>query len=279
MWHSKLLELVKKSENREAADKTREIDLRSEMLRTLEEQVRELKARKEEDARLKQEEARLMRQRFELDLLEAKQREEEKKKMFAEKKVAIAKHNLILRAEKEAEIRRQQEEDLALLNAMLEKERQAEEAEQTYKGQLKAQAQEYQAQLIELMKKEAVDEAASEAIRTAEQDKAWRKREEVWEKERAARERLMKDVMAVRRQQLDERLVQNKKEREIALLERERMMEQVEDMEQHNTLQAAIRKNIQKQHQFEIIKQVESARQVRSHPICSRLISPRPQTK
>ncbi len=29
------------------------------------------------------------------------------------------------------------------------------------------------------MKKEAVDEAASEAIRKAEQDKAWRKREEV----------------------------------------------------------------------------------------------------
>jgi hypothetical protein len=41
------------------------------------------------------------------------------------------------------------------------------------------QAREYQAQLIELMKKEAVDEAASEAIRKAEQDKAWRKREEV----------------------------------------------------------------------------------------------------
>ena len=36
-----------------------------------------------------------------------------------------------------------------------------------------------QAQLIELMKKEAVDEAASEAIRKAEQEKAWRKREEV----------------------------------------------------------------------------------------------------
>jgi hypothetical protein len=53
--------------------------------------------------------------------------------------VAIAKHNQILKAEKEAEIRRQQEEDLALLNAMLEKERLAEEAEQTYKAQLKAQ--------------------------------------------------------------------------------------------------------------------------------------------
>jgi hypothetical protein len=93
--------------------------------------------------------------------------------------------------------RRQQEEDLLLLNAMLDKERQAEEAEIAYKAVLKKQAssqksacnrslspcsrslltlvvwspqaREYQAQLIELMKKEAVDEAASEAIRQAEQ--------------------------------------------------------------------------------------------------------------
>jgi hypothetical protein len=47
--------------------------------------------------------------------------------LFALKKVAIAKHNAVLKAEKEAEIRRQQEEDLLLLNAMLDKERKAEE--------------------------------------------------------------------------------------------------------------------------------------------------------
>ena len=42
---------------------------------------------------------------------------------------------------------------LQLLNAMLDKERMAEEAESAYKAQLKQQAREYQAQLIELMKK------------------------------------------------------------------------------------------------------------------------------
>jgi len=260
LWHSRLLALVKQSENREANDKDRELNLRSEMLRTLEEQVSELKARKEEDERLKQEEARLMKERFELDVLEARQREEERQKMFAEKKVAIAKHNLILRAEKEAEIRQQQEEDLALLNAMLEKERQAEEAEQTYKNNLKAQAREYQAQLIELMKKEAVNEAASEAIRKAEQDKAWRKREEVWEQEKAARDKLMQEVVAARKQQLVERLEENKKEREVALMERERMMIEVEDTERHEALQAQIKKNIAKSHQTEIIRQIEMAR-------------------
>mmetsp|Transcript_54385 Transcript_54385/g.127132 ORF Transcript_54385/g.127132 Transcript_54385/m.127132 type:complete len:486 (-) Transcript_54385:69-1526(-) len=260
MWHNRLLELVRKSELREEADKTREMELRSEMLRTLQEQVRELKERKEEDERLKQEEARLMKERFELDLAEARQKEKERARMFGEKKLAIAKHNAVLRAEKEAEIRRQQEEDLRLLNAMLEKERRAEEAEMQYKHQLKQQAREYQAQLIELMKKEAVDEAASEAIRQAEQDKAWRKREEVWEKEKAAREKLMQEVMAVRRQQLHHRLAQNRLERQRALEERERMVAEVADLEQQRQLSAQIRNNIAKEHQRELLLQIQDAR-------------------
>ena len=48
-----------------------------------------------------------------------------------------------------------QEEDLLLLNAMLDKERKAEEAELAYKNVLMKQARDYQAQLVELMKKEA----------------------------------------------------------------------------------------------------------------------------
>mmetsp|Transcript_18259 Transcript_18259/g.28345 ORF Transcript_18259/g.28345 Transcript_18259/m.28345 type:complete len:223 (-) Transcript_18259:134-802(-) len=179
--------------------------------------------------------------------------------MFAEKKAAVARQNAILRAEK-GEIRRQQQEDLALLNAMLEKERKADEAEMKYKAQLKQQAREYPAQLIELMKKEAVDEAASEAIRQAEQDKAWRKREEVWEKERAAREKLMKEVMGVRREQLDQKIRDNWLEREAALEERERMIREVEDIEKQNLHQVQIRKNIAKEHRREILGQIDEAR-------------------
>eukprot|EP00286_Rhodomonas_abbreviata_P026644 CAMPEP_0181313358 /NCGR_PEP_ID=MMETSP1101-20121128/14205_1 /TAXON_ID=46948 /ORGANISM="Rhodomonas abbreviata, Strain Caron Lab Isolate" /LENGTH=487 /DNA_ID=CAMNT_0023420305 /DNA_START=135 /DNA_END=1598 /DNA_ORIENTATION=- len=261
MWHNRLLELVRKAEQREEKDKNRDVELRSEMLRTLQEQVKELKERKEEDERLKQEEARLMRERFELDLAEARQKEEERAAMFADKKAAIARHNAILRAEKEAEVRRQQEEDLKLLNAMLDKERKAEEAEMHYKQQLKTQAREYQAQLIELMKKEAVDEAASEAIRHAEQDKAWRKREEVWEKEKAARDKLMKEVMLVRRQQLEHRLAENRAQRQLALEERERTMAEVAELQGQQRLSKAIRDNIAKEHQKDILMQVEEARQ------------------
>ena len=49
----------------------------AEMLRTLQEQVAELKARKDEDERLKAEEALLMKERFDLDVGEAKAKEKE----------------------------------------------------------------------------------------------------------------------------------------------------------------------------------------------------------
>eukprot|EP00001_Collodictyon_triciliatum_P194077 34770_2 len=58
-WHLRLLDLVRKADEREANDKNRALELRSAMLRTLSDQVRELKERKEEDERLKEEESRL----------------------------------------------------------------------------------------------------------------------------------------------------------------------------------------------------------------------------
>jgi hypothetical protein len=39
VWHTRLLDLVRKAEQREASDRNRFLDLRSDMLKTLEEQV------------------------------------------------------------------------------------------------------------------------------------------------------------------------------------------------------------------------------------------------
>ena len=77
-WHMRLLDLVRKADEREANDKNRALELRSAMLRTLSDQVRELKERKEEDERLKEEESRLMKERFDLDLAEARAKEKER---------------------------------------------------------------------------------------------------------------------------------------------------------------------------------------------------------
>mmetsp|Transcript_88864 Transcript_88864/g.236668 ORF Transcript_88864/g.236668 Transcript_88864/m.236668 type:complete len:385 (-) Transcript_88864:503-1657(-) len=257
MWHQQLLELVRKAEERESMDRTKESELRASMIRALDSQMKELQDRREEDARLKQEEARLMKERQELDAQEAKRREQERHRQIQEKKQEVLRHNEQVRRDKEAAMRREQEEDLAMLNAMLERERLAEEAEQLYKTQVKQQAREYQAQLVELMKKEAVDEAASEAIRQAEQEKAWRKREEVWERDRAMRAKLMEEVMAVRRQQLEERLEQNRRERDNALRERQKMLRDVEEMHTRDVLQSQVRRHIAKDHQREILAQIE----------------------
>merc|ERR1719409_1521185 len=70
----------------------------------------------------------------------------------------------------------------------------------------------------------------------------------------------MKDVMTARREQLEAKLAQNRRERMAALEEREQMMVEVSKMDQQNVLQAAIRKNIAKEHQREILSQIDEAR-------------------
>lgn len=105
--------------------------------------------------------------------------------------------------------------------------------EQAYKKRLSDQAREYRRQLEMLMAKEAESEAFAESIRAAEQEKvnpphkskmlrcrpfiqsrvsdyilhwqqAFRKREIEWEREREYRQALMREVLAVRKEQLEE---------------------------------------------------------------------------
>jgi hypothetical protein len=70
----------------------------------------------------------------------------------------------------------------------------------------------------------------------------------------------MQDVMVERRKQLEAKLGENKLARIAALDERERMMEEVEKMEKQKVLEAAIRKNIAKEHQREVLEQIDEAR-------------------
>mmetsp|Transcript_47823 Transcript_47823/g.150003 ORF Transcript_47823/g.150003 Transcript_47823/m.150003 type:complete len:152 (+) Transcript_47823:2316-2771(+) len=87
----------------------------------------------------------------------------------------------------------------------------------------------------------------------------------------------MKEVLQTRREQLQQRIEQNRREREVkvksshlclveaeslqfAMEEKERMVREVDDIEQQNALQAEIRKRIAKEHQRDILTQIEEAK-------------------
>jgi hypothetical protein len=86
------------------------------------------------------------------------------------------------------------------------------------------QAFEYRKQLEELMKKEAVSDAEANAIRQADIDKVWKKREDQWEREREYRRILLADVMAMRQKQVAEQLRRAQVDREMNFKAREQII-------------------------------------------------------
>merc|ERR1711939_1130694 len=113
------------------------------------------------------------------------------------------------------------EEDLRLLNTVLAKEKAEDEREKAEHEAHKREMKEYGEQVKAMMIKEASNEAELERLRQDDAERQWRKREEQWAREKAARDHLMREVILERKRQLEhkaDRFLQDKGEE---LLERE----------------------------------------------------------
>lgn len=102
----------------------------------------------------------------------------------------------------DAEKRREREEDIALLNYALAKEKEQADAEEAKKELEKQTTRQYQEYLRLLMIKEAQDNSGVEALRKEQEDKVWQKREAELKRQDDARAHLMAEVDAGRKEQL-----------------------------------------------------------------------------
>jgi len=103
---------------------------------------------------------------------------------------------------REAEAQREREEDIALLNYALAKEKETADAEESKKELEKQTTRQYQEYLRLLMIKEAQDNSGVEALRKEQEDKVWKKREDELKRQDDARAFLMAEVDAGRKEQL-----------------------------------------------------------------------------
>ena len=92
-----------------------------------------------------------------------------------------------------------------LLEEAIRKEKEQEAHEKAVKDRMRREAMEYQRQLEEQMIKEKQDDSELEAIRRADTEKAWKKREDQWAREAAARAALLKEVNDTRELQIREK--------------------------------------------------------------------------
>merc|ERR1719181_27490 len=153
------------------------------------------------------------------------------------------------------------EEDLKLLNTVLAKEAAEDERERHEADAHKAEMKEYGEQVKAMMIKEANNEAELERLRQDDQERQWRKREEQWARERAARDHLMREVIMERKRQLEFKADMFVMEKGEELLERERLINEMERLATIEEQQAFDRREARLDNQDILVTQIKRKQQ------------------
>merc|ERR1719160_1916933 len=177
---------------REITDEERRQAIQKECADMIAVQIDELGQRRADAEMVKWQEGETMRVQMEQQQLQAaKQGRERMVRQLAERE-KVASFNGAVAEERSKLMQLELEEDVRLLNTVLAKEKAEDERDKAESEQHKAEMKEYGEQVKQMMIKEASNEAELEKLRQDDQERQWRKREEQWAREKAARDHLMR---------------------------------------------------------------------------------------
>lgn len=196
------------------------------------EQMMELKEREYEAKMLKREQDDLLKEQWELEKLEEERKERETERKHREVgKMLLRQHKAQMMA-KSRRIREELEQDKKILEAMAEQEKEDERVQTSRKETARADAAWMKQVIEDQIKLEKAREAELDMLYQEEAARMWQKREGEWERERAARARLMHEVMDDRQRQIEDRMEQNRLEQEESLKQRELLIREMEIAQQ-----------------------------------------------
>ncbi|CAF3456384.1 unnamed protein product [Rotaria sp. Silwood1] len=195
----------------------------------LQQQMDELKEKEEETEILKQEEERLLREQWELDQYEEERKQMEKRYIQQDYGRQLLRQHKAKLHKRAKEIQEQLELDMKILAsiAQTDEETRIEQSEQ--REQLRRDALHMLKQFQQQMKLEKEKEQELDAMFQEEAAKEWARREQEWDREKELREKLMRQVMDERQEQVMGKL-QALKEQQRETYERRRAL--IQDMEQ-----------------------------------------------
>ncbi|XP_034990269.2 trichoplein keratin filament-binding protein isoform X2 [Zootoca vivipara] len=219
------LERMKEEEERRKQEERKQAEF-------LRQQMKELQLREVEATKLKKEEENLLRQHWELEALEAKRKCQEQER----KKTELGR---FLRHQYQAQLKRQAqriqeelEKDRQILLALIEQEDKDQRLKSTRREQAVAVAAWMKGVIEEQLQLEKAREAELETVFREEAKQVWEKREQEWEKERKAQDRLMAEVLAERERQIRERMERNRQAQQESVKSREQLIQELEEAKQ-----------------------------------------------
>ncbi|NXY15338.1 TCHP protein, partial [Atrichornis clamosus] len=245
---------------REVLERTRQEEEKRQLeekqqAETLLQQIEELKLQETKATKLKKEQENLLKQQWELENLEGerKQMEEHRRKKELGR---FLKHQCDVQLRRRAQqIQEELETDRQILSALLEKEDEDQRRQIARRERAVADVAWMKRVIEEQLQLEKEREAELEAIFREEAKKMWEKREEEWEREKVARDRLMNEVLAGRQRQIQEKMERNRRAQEESIKYREQLIKELEEArershrerEQPEELQRARRRELQAQ--------------------------------
>nr|XP_019956551.1 PREDICTED: trichoplein keratin filament-binding protein isoform X1 [Paralichthys olivaceus] len=215
------LERIKQVEKKRKAE---ELKLGEELCK----QMEELKMKEEEATRLKKEQEALLVQQWELENIEEERRKVEERRKNSEMGYFLIRQYRAQLKRRAQKVQEELEADRKILAALLEGEQEDERLETAQRERAVADVAWMKQVIEEQLQLEQEREAEFDILHREEAQRVWEKREAEWEKERKARERLMREVLVERQQQLEQKVQKNRKAQEESLRRREELIQELE---------------------------------------------------
>ncbi|XP_054843274.1 cilia- and flagella-associated protein 53 [Eublepharis macularius] len=250
-------------ERRATEEERKRLERNSNMLNMLNTQRAVADAQKREEKRLKEEEAKYMEEERQLFKLE-----DERAEIDRQRKLRECGDMLLTSArEKMKRLHQARQEELALDmkvldHALRQSQDDTDEQKRQKKERLKEQ-QIYRAYLAEQLEKEKRLEKEMDKLREEEMARMWARRAEHERQGKAARQRLMKEVLDTRQLQIQEKLQRNAQEQEALRKDKESLNAAVQEYNRLEEERYARRLRQTKEYREELQAQIDHVKQAR----------------
>ncbi|NWR44065.1 TCHP protein, partial [Regulus satrapa] len=203
--------------------------LEKQQAETLLQQIEELKLQDAKATKLKKEQENLLKQQWELENLEKERKQMEEHRGKGELG-RFLKHQCDVQLRRRAQqIQEELETDRQILSALLETEDEDQRRQLARRERAVADVAWMKRVIEEQLQLEKEREAELDTIFREEAKKIWEKREEEWEREKVARDRLMSEVLAGRQRQIQEKMELNRRAQEMSIKYREQLIKELEE--------------------------------------------------
>ncbi|KAM5192583.1 trichoplein keratin filament-binding protein [Mantella aurantiaca] len=203
-----------------------------EQAEVLRQQMEELKLKEMEAQNLKKEQEDLVRQQWEVEKLQEERRKTEEKRKKTELGHFLSRQYTAQMKRRAQMVQEELEMDMKILSALTSKEDEEQRLRSARREQAAADAEWMKRVIEEQLRLERQREAEIDTLFREEARQVWEKREAEWERERSARNRLMKEVLHGRRLQIEEQIEHNRQAQRESLQSREELIRELEEVKQ-----------------------------------------------